>query len=305
MASTPRTENMDPTDYSPEECSENAASEDNTIIVNERLANASEVELTQIKSAEASAPSIKRAASSNANRAAIAAYDGQVPNIAQVPPASLRGLTDQQIQDLTDGLKSLKSAVDAANAPTGKGALYTRTKFWAFVIPSMIALGSLTAIVTLALTKSSNPAAKSTDTEDIPQSLKDLFAARAKEWSGKPLPELCDTIRDFCVAYAQSIPAQLVIVRDLKLLVSDPATQASLEQFALAIAPGLAVEVEGAYIQTLAVPRFPAIYDTIKTKTVSDGSGSSRALTVPEAVVVMELSLGRVYHVINAQTSKP
>ncbi|OOO20246.1 hypothetical protein EFR00_00390 [Rhizobium sophoriradicis] len=293
---------LDDSELSDDESSADQAAEDLDAILDQIIGELTAGQQQQLQQAEAASPSITQAASAIANRTAVAALSRSVPSMADVPDATFRQMTKEQIEDLRSGLDSLQDAVNSIAKSPGKGPLYTRQKFWAFVIPSvLVAASSITAIIALAISnQSKNPESDSTDTDEIPEELKQILTERAEEWKNLPLAELCNRMRDFALAYAQSMLAQLVAVRDLKLLVIDAAKRDELDAFAQKTAPGIAVAVENAYVETEERPRFKTIYDTIKRWKLQQSDATEVPLTVPQAVIVLELAIARIYSVIKA-----
>jgi hypothetical protein len=209
-------------------------------------------------------------------------------------------LSAQNRTDLETSLNNLAEAIKALRADD-EGVLNTRSKLWNFLLPNgMTAAALILSIVSVAFQlidrnpKDPKTASKPIDT-DLPPELIALLEARAEEWHSLPLVDLCDRIRDFMTAYTGSILAQLTIVRDLEVLVAIPGPDPTLDDFDKKTAPGLAVEVESAYLAMQAKPRLVAIYDTVKGLKYN---GS--ALTVPQALRVMELAIGRIYAAVKA-----
>ncbi|ACQ80904.1 hypothetical protein Bcav_2659 [Beutenbergia cavernae DSM 12333] len=217
----------------------------------------------------------------------------------------LADLTPDQSQELKESASAVRETVEdlAADATQNKGPLYTRLKLWSWILGLVVATTtSVTAIVAAVLLQKAreqgDPSDGGTDVEDLSPELKALLQQRADEWKALRAGQLCDRISAFADAYAQSILAQVTVVRELKLLLApaDPQEQSSYEAFLVQVAPALGIQAEDAYIATTSVPRYRAVYAFVKATQKPAGAwGAAGPLTSLEAVAVLEIALSRIH----------
>ena len=297
-------EDIDDSDFTDEESSEEETEDALDELLRERMEDMSEEEKAEMEKVNQEVPSIRSAGGKIANRSAVARADASSPSISDFSDADTEGLTKEDLEDLEDGLQDIADAVrDLKNTP-GKGPLYTRMKFWTYVMSATIATGgAVVAVVSLVLRENARESGEPdpTDTDEISDEMKELLKEKADEWKALSLNDLCDRMSGFAETYAASMLAQLTAIRDLKLLVATPPS-AALNTFTTSKAPGIAKKIEQSYASTDKRPRFKAIYDEIKAVDLSanPGTGPAEPLTVPEAVVVMELAVAAIYKMIKA-----